>query len=294
MDKNFKFGLPDSVIDSVRQIMEAKKMKGVCPHCGKNPCECDHDHDKKDMKEELKGDQKKIDANHNGKIDAEDFKILRKKKGMKEEVEEIDEDHKVGDKVHAGFGAKGGAGFKGTVHKVEDGFVHINIGKSKYGDRIVKAPKRFVTKEEVEEIDELSKGTLGSYVKKSNKELVSNPSFNPKRDRKTINRTKGIERAVDKLTKEEVEFSAEELARIEEIAANLDEVVTTRKMTPAEKKAHAEYLSKHSEKLAQAEKTAVKGSPKTFKQRNTEPGDYSKEPSKMGLRQSLADKGKVS
>lgn len=37
--------------------------------------------------EALKGNQHKIDANKNGKIDAHDFKMLRKKKGMKEEVE---------------------------------------------------------------------------------------------------------------------------------------------------------------------------------------------------------------
>lgn len=38
--------------------------------------------------EALKGNQHKIDANKNGKIDAHDFKLLRgKKKGMKEEVE---------------------------------------------------------------------------------------------------------------------------------------------------------------------------------------------------------------
>jgi hypothetical protein len=36
------------------------------------------------MKEDLKGNQDKIDANHNGKIDAEDFKILKNKKEVKE------------------------------------------------------------------------------------------------------------------------------------------------------------------------------------------------------------------
>jgi len=42
--------------------------------------------------EKLVGKQHKIDANHNGKIDAEDFKILKAKKKMhKEEVEEIEE-----------------------------------------------------------------------------------------------------------------------------------------------------------------------------------------------------------
>ena len=40
-----------------------------------------------DMKEELKSGQKKIDKNHNGKIDAEDFEILRgNKKDTKEEL----------------------------------------------------------------------------------------------------------------------------------------------------------------------------------------------------------------
>ena len=44
------------------------------------------------MGEDLKGKQHKIDANHNNKIDAEDFKILRGQKKMKkEEVEQNDE-----------------------------------------------------------------------------------------------------------------------------------------------------------------------------------------------------------
>jgi hypothetical protein len=38
----------------------------------------------KGMKEELKGNQDKIDANHNGKIDGQDFAILRGKKKVKE------------------------------------------------------------------------------------------------------------------------------------------------------------------------------------------------------------------
>lgn len=37
------------------------------------------------------GKQHKIDANKNGKIDAHDFKLFRKKKGVKEEVEDLDE-----------------------------------------------------------------------------------------------------------------------------------------------------------------------------------------------------------
>ena len=41
--------------------------------------------------EALKGDQHKIDANKNGKVDAHDFHLLRKKKKVAEEAEELDE-----------------------------------------------------------------------------------------------------------------------------------------------------------------------------------------------------------
>jgi len=70
-----------------------------------------------------------------------------------------------------------------------------------------------LTKEEVEQVDELSKGTLGSYVKKAgvdashhkanaygNSDTLEKFSSNLKRAHK---RQRGIEKAVDKLTKEE-------------------------------------------------------------------------------------------
>ena len=55
-----------------------------------------HKKSKQDMKdalksEELKGDQHKIDANKNGKIDGHDFKLLRSKKKVEEEVGQIEE-----------------------------------------------------------------------------------------------------------------------------------------------------------------------------------------------------------
>ena len=43
------------------------------------------------QQEELKGNQHKIDANKNGKVDAHDFKLLRGKKGMKKEEVELNE-----------------------------------------------------------------------------------------------------------------------------------------------------------------------------------------------------------
>ena len=59
-------------------VMETQE---VCETCGCKECECG----KKETKEELKGKQTKLDKNNNGKIDAEDFKLLKKKK---EKVEE--------------------------------------------------------------------------------------------------------------------------------------------------------------------------------------------------------------
>ena len=115
MDNTFKFGLSDSLISSVREVMEAK-MKGVCPKCGKSPCQCDGD--PKVAKEELVGNQKKLDKNHNGKLDKQDFKMLRKEEAEAVEEEQIDEislktkinaykatrdydaDYSYGDKVH--------------------------------------------------------------------------------------------------------------------------------------------------------------------------------------------------
>ena len=55
------------------------------------------------MDEELKGSQHKIDTNKNGKVDAHDFKLLRAKKGMKEESEKMaKKDHDGDGKVESG------------------------------------------------------------------------------------------------------------------------------------------------------------------------------------------------
>lgn len=58
--------------------------------------------------------------------------------------------HRKGNVVHAGLAVKGGAGYRGVVTKIDDDYTWINIGKNKFGDRIVKAPHRLVTKEEKE------------------------------------------------------------------------------------------------------------------------------------------------
>ena len=68
--------------------------------------------------------------------------------------------------------------------------------------------------EEVEQIDEISKATLGSYIKKAGGTSLNSAGAhmadyganrNPKSFKKGINRAKGVMRAADRLTKEEAE-----------------------------------------------------------------------------------------
>jgi hypothetical protein len=121
-----------SVADAVSKIMEAEKM-----------AKKDHDQDGKiesgkdeylgsriraakmsgKLKEELKGNQHKIDANKNGKVDAHDFKLLRAKKTMKEE-EQIDEAFPTVADGEKNLRAKEGKTSMGTVSKTKTGLVH--------------------------------------------------------------------------------------------------------------------------------------------------------------------------
>jgi hypothetical protein len=88
-------------------IFNDKALKGVAEAAAKIMAETSHG---------LKGNQHKIDANKNGKIDAHDFKLLRAKKGVKEEVEQLDE---VGD-TPAGRKALGSYVTKAIADKSKD------------------------------------------------------------------------------------------------------------------------------------------------------------------------------
>ena len=65
--------------------------------------------------------------------------------------------------------------------------------------------KKRLNKEEAEQIDELDKKTIGSYAKKATKDLKWQQTMRPFDAKRISNREKGIDRAIDKLTKEEVE-----------------------------------------------------------------------------------------
>ena len=69
-------------------LLDVKKAEVSSSMFNTNECT---DCEAEEVDEALVGNQHKIDANKNGKVDAHDFKLLRKKKGMKEEVEDLDE-----------------------------------------------------------------------------------------------------------------------------------------------------------------------------------------------------------
>jgi heat shock protein HspQ len=117
------------------------------------------------LNEALKGDQHKIDKNKNNKIDAEDFKILRGEKKMKEETELTESHFKVGDKVKCKT-----SGMKGEVVKLDkehgdDDEAYYTV-KREDGETKKMAPKDMTKiNEDVEQIQEYE-SKKGSYVHK--------------------------------------------------------------------------------------------------------------------------------
>jgi hypothetical protein len=164
-------------------------------------------------KEELHGDQHKLDKNKNGKLDKHDFKLLNKESVLDEEV-------KVGDKVsfdHPMTAAPGKTMKKvGTVKKIVGDTAHLK-SSTKYGTLSYEKKVSELRKEEVEQIDELNKDTLYSYAQKANndmskkhKELTiqvrgNKPVEANKTSAKLSNRDQGLDRAEKRLNKEEVE-----------------------------------------------------------------------------------------
>ena len=170
------------------------------------------------LNEELKGNQTKIDANKNGKVDGQDFKILKAKKGLAEA------------EYPPGAGAD-------TAKDKDPDMVKGRPGEEQAEKKIPTPPKRPTNMEE-EALDELSKGTLGSYVKKASHDVAtksaatgryaerankvkdetkkgdySNYQQGKKDDAtadkmfgKSWKRREGIAKAVDKLTKEGAEL----------------------------------------------------------------------------------------
>jgi hypothetical protein len=137
----------DIVADAVLEILQQEALKGNQHKIDANKNNKIDGEDfkilrgKKKVEEELKGNQHKIDANKNNKIDGEDFKILR---GKKKVEEEIDMDDRTKDTL---------VGREKTKQKDDVG-----------PNSNAKVTKFKLKSEEAEQIDELSKDTLGSYL----------------------------------------------------------------------------------------------------------------------------------
>jgi len=175
-----------------------------------------------DVYEELKGAQHKIDANKNGKVDAHDFHLLRKKKKVAEEAEELEELSK---------GTLGRYITKATVRKGQHDYeagkamggedyddVDDHLDKSDKREKGINKAVKKLTKEEAEELEELSTEKLLAYRKKAreadtNKHHVYADEADKKIKKKTgVYNPNLLQRAKAKLRNEEAE-ELEELSK---------------------------------------------------------------------------------
>ena len=112
--------------------------------------------------EGLTGSQHKIDANKNGKVDAHDFHLLRKKKKVAEEVEELEE---LSTEKLVAYRKKAKAGDipvrRGVGIDTSDEKIKKKTGV--YNPNLLQRAKAKLRNEEAEELEELSIGTMKSY-----------------------------------------------------------------------------------------------------------------------------------
>lgn len=71
-------------------------------------------------------------------LDRDAETIRKRTEGLKK----LKEEYSVGDNVHLGFGAKGGAGFKGKITKIDGDYVHV---RSHYNGKEYRGPSKFLT-----------------------------------------------------------------------------------------------------------------------------------------------------
>ena len=171
--------------------------------------------------EALKGSQHKIDANKNGKVDAHDFHLLRKKKKVAEEAKLAEADIKKSDVLHKGkvigeigidTDQKGNGQWYAKHHKSG----HDTSGHDSAEDARAEVMAAHGINEEAEQIDELSKATMGSYVNKAAERIgtkgveaglrIAAVEKSSGKFKDMGKRQKGIARAVSKLAKEEAEL----------------------------------------------------------------------------------------
>ena len=171
------------------------------------------------INEALKGAQHKIDANKNGKVDAHDFHLLRKKKKVAEEAEELEE---LSRKTLGSYISK--ATVRKGQHDYEAGKAMGGEDYDDVDDHFDKADKREkginkavkkLTKEEAEELDELSTDTLRNYRAKAKADAYDAADVDD--DRRLRKRSMGSWDAGKKILKRGDALRKEEAEQIDEI-----------------------------------------------------------------------------
>ena len=183
------------------QVLEKAKMDKV------NPKALEKDFDDREDK----------DIDNDGDTDKSDEYLHNRRKAVKnamkkEEVEELDEISR--DTARSYISKASAHKTTGETPKKDRSSGVELAGKKAYG---IGGKAKVMAKEEVEELDELSKKTLGSYVKKAAGNMAGNATVgaaqasssmkqsSPDVKRNIKNRMTGIAKATDKLTKEEAE-----------------------------------------------------------------------------------------
>lgn len=178
------------------------------------------------VNEALVGGQVKIDKNKNGKIDAHDFKLLKGQKAAPVKEEQTDEAHTMSHQAATTM-----KHIPNASPALKKAAKDIKPGIAGYRDRIAML-KAGGVKEEAEELDELSKTTLGSYAKKATRDAIitrkigadfehqgkrakspgmkaASDVLSQKYKSKSWQRRDGVGKAVDRLTKEDIEQTDE-------------------------------------------------------------------------------------
>jgi len=120
------------------------------------------------INEALKGNQHKIDANKNGKVDAHDFHLLRKKKKVAEEAEGLEE---LSTNTLRSYRAKAKDDAYDAADVDDDRRLRKrSMGSWDAGKKILKRGDA-LRKEEAEQIDEISAEKKDAYAQKAGKQL---------------------------------------------------------------------------------------------------------------------------
>ena len=228
------FGISDSLVNAVTEALKGGQVKLDKNHNGK----LDSQDFKMLRKEELKGGQVKLDKNHNGKLDKQDFKMLRK-----EEV--VDEGNPANKAKKNAAAAAVGAKNRDSQYlsRMNPAVADKIRGREKMSG------KDRQQHEEVEQVDELSTDTYHKAAHKAAKRAMtdvqgrSGPIFKKYAGMANKFRDKGMsQEKKEKAMKEEVEI----LESSQEIAKKYKDYVTGggSTQTASRYKSHVNMLSK--------------------------------------------------